>query len=94
MGWMKVLSFLFNLFGVLFLVGAMIVFALGAAVGGATGTGANDAPSAVALLGGMMGTMAATANFLASLLMFFFGAVLWALQSILAEMQRMRSNAA
>jgi len=88
MRWMKVLSFFFDLIGAFFLIAAVIVFSLGAAVGGSAGGDPSNGATVAAFMGGMVGTMAAAANFLAALGMFFFGAVLWALQAILAELQQ------
>jgi len=90
MGWMRVLAFIFNLFGVLFLLAAVGAFIFGAAVGGSAGSSSGDAATIGSFMGGMIGTFAAVGNFLASLGMFFFGAVLWALQRILAEIQRLQ----
>jgi len=90
MGWLRFLSFIFNLLGILFLLAAVGSFLLGATIGGASGSGSSDAAALSAFMGGMMGTLAAFGNFVASLLMFFFGAVLWALRRLveLAELYR------
>jgi hypothetical protein len=87
MGWLKFLSFAFNLFGVLFFMAAAGAILFTAAVGGGAGSGASDGAVLGAFMGGMMGMVAVVSNVLASLAMFFFGAVLWALRRLLEEAQ-------
>jgi hypothetical protein len=83
MGWMRFVGFVFNLFGVLFLIGAALFLIFGATLGG---IGSNDSTSGLTMLfGGMMGTIGAVTNVAAAMLMFFFGAVMYGLRRVAEE---------
>ncbi len=88
MVWMRFLSFSFNALGVLFLLSALIAFALFTGIG--SGADPDAGPDLGAFMGGMMGLVGVFTNLFASLMMFFFGAVLFGLHRLIEEVQLRR----
>ena len=94
MAWLRFLSGAFNILGGLFFFVAVGLFLWGTSVGGAVGFHSGDGAILGASMGGVVGTAAAVGNALASLAMFFCGAVLWALRQLLEEAELSRTAGA
>lgn len=88
MGWMRFVGIVFNVFGICFLVLAVLSVAFGTLFGSA------DESTVGTFVGGMMGTVGAIANFVAAMVMFFFGAVLLGLRRMVQESIRTREAVA
>jgi hypothetical protein len=90
MAWLRFVGITFNLFGALFVIGALVAILVGALLGAPTDFSTPETSTIFGILFGMMGTIGALASFFAAMIMFFFGAVALGLRRMMIDTHAMR----